>query len=367
MPPIPLAIRTLFADLLQRSLDAEFDDEFSPAGDFQKKKRGNRFYWYYREGGREGQKSTPRYVGPVTDASVTDRIKRFSTLKSDFRERQSTVRALIAAGLPSPDPLTGAIVEAMHQAGFFRLRGVLVGTVAFQAYAGLLGIDLTGRTIQTQDTDFAQFWGIAENIDDKMKAVLEVIQKADSTFAPVLSILDPFVSARYRNASGYFVDMLTPNRGSDEHQGKLARMKALGGSGAQPLRHLDFLIHEPERSLLLYRGGVPVNVPRAERYAIHKLIVAVEREDQTKASKDIMQAGTLIEALETQRPSELAEAFAAAWAEGPKWRDKIDYGLARLPARAQARLRSAVNRWRSTRRGKREVWIEPPDWLAGEG
>jgi hypothetical protein len=285
MAPVPLAIRTLFADLLQRSLDAEFDGEFPPAGNFQKRKRGNRYYWYYREGGREGQKATPRYVGPVTDASVTDRVKRFATLKSDFRERQSTVRALTAAGLPSPDPLTGAIVEAMHRAGFFRLRGVLIGTVAFQAYAGLLGINLAGRTIQTQDADFAQFWGIAENIDDKMKPILEVIQEVDSTFTPVLSILDPFVSARYKNATGYFVDMLTPNRGSDEHQSKIARMKALSGSGAQPLRHLDFLIHEPEHSLLLYQGGVPVNVPRAERYAIHKLIVAVDAKIRQRHQK----------------------------------------------------------------------------------
>jgi hypothetical protein len=252
----------------------------------------------------------------------------------------------------------------MHRAGFFRLRGVLIGTVAFQTYAGLLGVDLRGRTIQTQDADFAQFWGIAENIDDKMNTVLAVIQEVDSTFASVLSISDPFVSARYRNSAGYFVDMLTPNRGSDEYQGKIARMKALGGSGAPPLRHLDFLIHEPERSLLLYRGGVSVSVPRAERFAIHKLIVATERVDQTKAFKDVMQAEILIDALASQRPSELAEAFAVAWQEGPKWRDKIDYGMARLPAGAQELLKSTVNRWRSTRRGKREAWVEPPSWLA---
>jgi hypothetical protein len=135
-----------------------------------------------------------------------------------------------------------------------------------------------------------------------MKPVLDVIREADNTFTPVLSILDPFVSARYRNAAGCFVDMLTPNRGSHEHQGKTVRMKELSGSRAEPFRHLDFLIHEPERSLLLYRGGVPVNVPRAERYAIHKLILAIEREDQTKAYKDIVQAGTLIEALVTSLP-----------------------------------------------------------------
>ena len=41
-----------------------------------------------------------------------------------------------------------------------------------------------------------------------------------------------------------------------------------GVSGAQPLRHLDFLIHDPERSLLLAKGGIPVTIPRAERYAV---------------------------------------------------------------------------------------------------
>lgn len=63
-------------------------------------------------------------------------------------------------------------------------------------------------------------------------------------------------------------------RGSEDHQGKPARMRALAGTGAEPLRHLDFLIREPERSVLLYGGGVPVTVPRAEAFAVHKLIVA---------------------------------------------------------------------------------------------
>jgi hypothetical protein len=70
-------------------------------------------------------------------------------------------------------------------------------------------------------------------------------------------------------------------------------MRALGGSGAQPLRHLDFLIYDPERSLLLTKGGIPVTIPRAERYAIHKLIVAAERKDQVKSAKDIVQARRL--------------------------------------------------------------------------
>ena len=157
--------------------------------------------------------------------------------------------------------------------------------------------------------------------------------------------------------------MLTPNRGSDLHQGKIARMKALGRSGAQPLRHLDYLIYEPERSVLLYAGGIAVTVPRAERFAIHKLIVASERRNQAKASKDVMQADTLIGELTSQRPNELAEAFSTAWEEGPKWRDKIEDGMTRLSAVSQEALIELLNRWRSSRRGRHWAPTDPPTWL----
>ena len=108
-------------------------------------------------------------------------------------------------------------------------------------------------------------------------------------------------------------------------------MKALGGAGAQPLRHLDFLIHQTERSVLLHGGGIPVTVPRAERYAVHKLIVAVERVEQTKAPKDILQAHLLIQALAKQRPAELADAWKTAWMTGEQWRKKLRAGRQRLP------------------------------------
>ena len=218
----------------------------------------------------------------------------------------------------------------MWKAGFFRLRGVLVGKVAFQAHAGPLGIKLSGRPLQTQDTDFAQFWGISENIGDSMPPIIEVLKGVDESFEEMPNINDPFVSVAYRNNPGYRVDMLTPNRGSAEHQDKPARMKALGGSGAQPLRHLDYLIHDPERSVLLARGGIPVTIPRAERYAVHKLIVAAERRDQVKSAKDILQACTLIEALAMRRPIELAKAWQTGWESGPRWREKLEAGRARL-------------------------------------
>ena len=345
---ITLATQTMFAELLQRCLDAEFDEQFGERGSFTRKRLKGRMYWYHQQ--KIAGKVVSTYVGPVTDKSITGRVNRFATIKSDFKGRQEMMRALVAAGLPAPDMLSAAVVEAMWKAGFFRLRGVLVGTVAFQAYAGPLGIRLAGRPLQTQDTDFAQFWGISENIGDSMPPVIEVLQSIDASFAQVPNINDPFVSVAYRNSLGYRVDMLTPNRGSEDHQGKPARMKALGGSGAQPLRHLDFLIHDPERSLLLAKGGIPVTIPRAERYAIHKLIVAAGRRDQVKSAKDLVQAATLIGALATRRPIELAGAWQAAWDSGPKWREKLEAGRARLSPDHDALLTQVIEKAKNSRK-----------------
>jgi hypothetical protein len=342
MKDIDLATQTMFAELQQRALDAEFDATFDVKGSFRRKKSKDRFYWHHQL--RVGDKIISKYVGPVTDKAITDRVERFGEIKSNHKRRQEMVRALTAAGLPTPDTISGTVIEAMWKAGFFRLRGVLVGTLAYQAYAGPLGIRLGGRPLMTQDVDFAQFWGVSENIDDSMRPPLEILQEVDPTFKGVPHIDDPFVSIAYRNRQGYRVDFLTPNRGSDDHQGKPARMKALAGAGAQPLRHLDYLIRETERSVLIFNGGVPVTVPRAERFAIHKIIVAVERKDQAKSAKDLDQAEMLINVLAVRRPLELADAWLTAWDSGPKWRDKLERGVERLPGPARDTLRDVLAR-----------------------
>ncbi|MCT7377950.1 nucleotidyltransferase domain-containing protein [Chelativorans sp. EGI FJ00035] len=80
------------------------------------------------------------------------------------------------------------------------------------------------------------------------------------------------------------VEFLTPAFGDE----KVKPLPALGVS-AQALNYLNFLIADPLRAVALYRSGVLVQVPRPERFAIHKLIVADRRyggPDQLKARKD---------------------------------------------------------------------------------
>jgi len=90
---------------------------------------------------------------------------------------------------------------------------------------------------------------------------------------------------------------------------------------------------EPIRAAAIYRSGILVQVPRPERYAIHKLIVADRRRDgagSLKSAKDREQAAFLIEALAQDRPDDLRRAYAAAMEVGPRWREHMANSLRRM-------------------------------------
>ncbi|MDW6024746.1 GSU2403 family nucleotidyltransferase fold protein [Mesorhizobium sp. BAC0120] len=331
MKMLDLVYRTMFAELVQRSLDASFEMDFSTAGNFVRVPVKSRDYWYFEE---TQPTKTRKYVGPAHDPEIAKRVAAFQEIKDDLRARRKLVSTLTRqAGLMAPDRFAGDIVEAMGNAGIFRLRGVLVGTVAFQTYAGHLGVRLPGASLQTGDVDFAQHYSVSSFVEDSLPPVLDILASVDPTFREIPHLSDPKQVTQFENASRYKVEFLTLNRGSDDHADRASPMPALGGASAQPLRFLDFLIHEPVRTVMLHRSGVPVTVPSPERYAVHKLIVASRRQSYAngiaKREKDVHQAGLLFEALKvTRRQTDLAEVFAEAWNRGPSWKEAIKKGLA---------------------------------------
>lgn len=127
---------------------------------------------------------------------------------------------------------------------------------------------------------------------------------------------------KWRQSGGEaMVEFLTPAFGDEG----IKPLPALGVS-AQALNYLNFLIAEPTHALALYRSGVLVQIPRPERFAIHKLIVASRRHggpDEAKARKDQAQAEFLIRILAEDRPDDLAEAYDHAMSQGPRWRERI--------------------------------------------
>jgi hypothetical protein len=327
--------QTLYSELAQRSLDAHFSTEFSIDGRFVSMESGGRRYWYFDQA-KEGGGKNRRYVGPVDDAEITKRVESFKDVKADNRARRKLVSTLVReAYLPRPESFVGDIIGALAEAGFFRLRGVMVGTVAFQCYSALLGVRLSNTIMQTGDADFAQFHSISVAVGDTMPPVIDVLRQVDPTFREVPHQTDNRYSTQFATRSGYKVEFLTPNTGSNDYADRPAQMPALGGASAQPLRFLDFLIHQPVRAVVLHGAGLPILVPAPERYAIHKLIVGSRRridDDGTaKSRKDRQQAQTLIETMIELRQGEtIADAYMEAWDRGPGWREAIESSMRSL-------------------------------------
>lgn len=349
MQPIPHPYQTLYSELAQRSLDASFSSEFNAAGRFVAAEVKGRRYWYFDLPDANGGKARA-YVGPVDDLEITKRVENFKDLKADIRERRKLVSTLVReAHLQRPEGKTGDIIQALAEAGFFRLRGVLVGTVAYQCYPAVLGVRLPSTSMVTGDADFAQFHSISMAVDDKMPPVLDTLRSVDPTFREVPHPADGRLSTQFSSRSGYRVEFLTPNTGSADYEGHPAPMPALGGASAQPLRFLDFLIYNPIRAVLLHGAGVPVTVPAPERYATHKLIVASRRrtdnDGTAKSRKDKAQAIAIMQAMIEQRQSEdLADAFMEAYERGPAWKEAIRRSLSEIDERAREIIEPALAR-----------------------
>lgn len=348
MHEIDLTFRTMFAELAQRSLDASFEFDFPVEGRFVPVMVKDKKYWYFDV--TQDGKIARKYVGPDSDPEIARRVADFKQIKANAKARRKLVSTLVReAGLAAPERFTGEVVQALAEAGIFRMRVVLVGTVAFQCYPGLLGIRFPSGLMMTGDADFAQFHSVSDAIDDSLPPILDVLRKVDPTFREVPHPSDSRQATKFENSARFNVEFLTPNTGSDEFADSPAAMSALGGAAAQPLRFLDFLIHEPVRSVMLHGSGVPVLIPAPERYAVHKLIVASRRRADgasfAKREKDVFQAGTLGEAMEqTRRHVDLATAYIEAWRRGPSWKDAISIGLSYMTSDGRAIFEDAVKK-----------------------
>ena len=105
----------------------------------------------------------------------------------------------------------------------------------------------------------------------------------------------------------------------------------------QPLKFMEFSMQDPVVSVLVASSGpIVVNVPRPERYALAKLLLYRERlagQQPEKASKDLMQAATLIDYLSNREPDALQEAWNDLLARGPGWRSRAQEGFEALQQR----------------------------------
>lgn len=340
---IPLAMHTAYADLVDRCATAAFESAFSGEGNFVAKTVRGRKYWYFQEKTPDGRRQ--KYVGPETE-DLLEQVARHRSARDDARDRQALVSMLVrSAYLPRPQAKTGQVLQAMAEAGVFRLRAVLVGTIAYQTYAAMLGVRLTAASLQTGDLDIAQHRTISVAAGDRTPPPLSILKKVDASFRAVPHLRDSTRSTSYLAKGGLRVDFLTPNRGAESDDPE--PLPALA-TDAHPLRFLDYLIHEPVHAVLLHGAGVYVSVPTPERYALHKLIVAQRPERQAqKKAKDIVQAERLLAILVEDRPHDLLAAWDDAVKRGKTWLRLLTKGLGAIAPEVRDNVLKAVNETRA--------------------
>lgn len=297
--------------------------------------RGGKAYWY--DSYRIGSDVRKAYIGEDTP-ELRQRFQRSADIaaarENSQRHRSRLIRILRAEGFSGVDVATGSLLNAMQKAGVFRLGGTIVGTQAFRLYEGELGVRYAfDQAAQTNDIDIASFERLSLVLAD---VVSEPITKvlADFEFDAVPSMGRGKVWRWKQSRNELLLEFLTPSFEAAEDLKPLAAL----GVHAQSLHYLNFLIAEPIQVAVTYRSGVLVQVPRPERFAIHKLIVADRRKegpDSLKSAKDRAQAAYLIDILAEDRPDDLVEAYEEALSRGGRWRARLLSTLKRMPTTAK--------------------------------
>ena len=237
---------------------------------------------------------------------------------------------LRAGGALVTDTPSARVLRALADAGLFHLGGMLVGTHALIVLGNLLGASWAGGALRTLDIDLA-----AHPVLDIALPPLEgdlpgVLDQLEMGFLPVppLDPRQPSTLFKVRGA-GLRVDLLTTASGRHKTGPvSIPRLRA----AAQPLPFLDFLLERPVRGVIVNGGGVLVNVPDPARFALHKLIVAGERDAvmHTKREKDLHQAAQLLELLEQERRGDIILAWDEICRRGRGWQHRVTDGLKAL-------------------------------------
>lgn len=314
MRSIPLNLMTLYADLRQ---SLELAD--TPAASIATKTVRKKKYVYATT--KDGSVRVEKYLGPADDPKVQEEVERFRHAAERTKSLRTTVSLLKQGGFPAPSLVLGRILEVVANAGLFNRGVTLVGTAAFQTYAGILGYYAPTATLMTNDADLSLAEFVAGNEEEDIGNILK---RADPSFDPIWHVDDKLPKA-FRASNGFTVDLITAyGRGRKSP----VLIESLG-CAAVPLTFQEFPAAQTINTVALYGSGVLVRVPTPLRYAVHKLLVAQRRKstDLAKKQKDLRQARELIDIYLQIDEGALQDELDAARSVGRGWQAAINASL----------------------------------------
>lgn len=332
MQRIPLETQTLYAELLEQltALEAHRSIGSLPGGFTTKEVKGETYYYFqYSEPGGERKQVYIGKAGP----ELTRTIERFTEEKAEFQADQKNTRRLCAQ-LRAGEAVVSShaharVLQALADAGVFRMGGVLVGTHAFALMGNVLGYHWDKPGLETQDVDIAREKELDLALPNLPTADIPgTLDRLEMGFLPVpaLDPRRPSTSFKVRK-SALRVDILTTAKNQKEEYRAIQIPKF--NTAALALKYLDYLIESPIPAAVIDSSGILVQIPDPARYAFHKLIVAGQRpvSEHPKKAKDLRQASLLITVLAEERPGDLLQAWDSLIVRGRSWEKGVNDGM----------------------------------------
>ena len=301
-----LSFRTAYAQAKEAALAQSNVPLLTPGSVQIEIRGGSKFAYRYRYDA--SGKRVAGYLGPEGAGETTASLRA--------AEEEIRVGAIFAqysrdlrrVGFYGADNSTLVTVAQLFNAGIFAGSAVLVGSDAFGALLNELGYSTTFP--MTEDVDIArarriQIAALPEG------GFLALLRETGLPFqeVPELKRGAPPTSFKVRGRT-LKVDLLVPSKGAPYRRIRVPEL----GAHATGLPFLEYLLQDPTQSILLGRDRiVPIVVPNAGRYCIHKLAVYALRpaSDNPKRDKDAFQAATLAAALAPEQDVLLLDAVDA--------------------------------------------------------
>ena len=301
-----LSFRTAYAQAKELAL-AQREVPLATPGAIQIERRGNsRFVYRYRYDA--AGKRLADYLGPEGERETNARLEAVSDEIRAAAAFSSASRDLRKIGFYGADNSTLVTVARLFNAGIFRGGALLVGSHAFGALMNELGATVPHP--MTEDVDIARA-GRIEVAALPKDGFLGLLRETGLPFheVPQLKRGAPPTSYKVRGRA-LKVDLLVPAKGEPYRSVRIPELKA----HAVGLPYLGFLLEQPTQSVLIGRDRVvPIAVPHAGRYCVHKLAVYALRSgsDNPKRDKDAFHAAALAAAIAPEQEFLLEEAIAA--------------------------------------------------------
>jgi YD repeat-containing protein len=305
--PLDLSFRTAYAQAKELAL-AQKEVSLATAGSIQaEKRREGRFVYRYRYDA--AGKRVAEYLGPEGAGDTAARLGRALAEIRDAEILAGYSRDLRKVGFYSADNSTVVTVASLFNAGIFGKGGVLVGTHAFGALLNEIGV--AAAIPLTEDVDIARSQPIQIAALPR-GGFVSLLKQTGLPFleVPQLKRGAPPTSFKVRGRK-LTVDLLVPAKGVPYRAVPVREL----GAHASGLPYFEYLLESPAPSMLLGRDRiVPVVVPHAGRFCVHKLALYALRGGvgNPKREKDVLQAALLAAALSQGQEFLLDEAIKAA-------------------------------------------------------